>query len=140
MTAAFGEAVEHIPLEERVLADSVPHSPTLGRLLKERRHDRLPIVGPVVVEMRRGVARVQQPLLGYTGLVHKLAPYGPGSGVLQHRRSHSFSTASLYHITTISTLFDHHILGDGGNKGAGLPCQSWYISATSSKRRAPESS
>jgi hypothetical protein len=70
VAAAFGKAVEHMPLGQRVLADGVSHSPTVGRLPKERRHYRLPVVGPVLVEMGRGVARLQQPLLRYNRLGH----------------------------------------------------------------------
>src|SRR5215203_3025926 len=70
VAAALGKAVEHTPLGQRVFADGVSHSPTVGRLPKECRHYRLPVVGPVVVEMGRGVARVQQPLLRYNRLGH----------------------------------------------------------------------
>jgi hypothetical protein len=31
----------------------------------------------------------------YTGGVHKIAPYGPGSGVRQHRRGHLFIYLSI---------------------------------------------
>jgi hypothetical protein len=34
----------------------------------------------------------------YTGGVHKIAPYGPGSGVFQHRRGHLFIRHAYYTI------------------------------------------
>jgi DNA-binding XRE family transcriptional regulator len=63
--AVLEKTVEYTPHGQRVLADGVSHSPTLGLLPKERRHYGLPVVGPIFVEMGRGVARVQQLLLRY---------------------------------------------------------------------------
>jgi hypothetical protein len=86
VAAASGKAVEHISLGQRVLTNGVSYSPTVGRLPKGRRHYRLPVVGPVLVEMGRGVARVQQPLLRSIASAIGGPPFGPRLGVFAHHR------------------------------------------------------
>src|SRR5918993_5361742 len=45
VTALLGKAVDYFAPLKRVLADGVPHITARGRLLEERRHYRLPVVG-----------------------------------------------------------------------------------------------
>src|SRR5215207_5763065 len=96
--ASLREAIEHISLGQRVLADGVSYFPTLGRLLEECSHYGLPVIGSILVDVRRRVACVQQPLLGYNLLGHWASPFGPCLGVLHHRRGFSFSTPESYSI------------------------------------------
>src|SRR5215207_1998322 len=68
--ASFREAIEHFSLGQRILANGVSYFPTLGRLLEECGHYWLPAIGSILVDVRRRVACVQQPLLGYNPLGH----------------------------------------------------------------------
>src|SRR5215216_5250123 len=44
---------------------------------------------------KRGIVLDPAQHVRYTTGVHKLTPYGPGSGVLQHRRGHFYLTSIL---------------------------------------------
>src|SRR5215216_5961137 len=97
VTALLGEAVEHTTPLERVLVDGVPHTVQV-RHLEECRHYCFSVVGAILVDVGWQVRHVKQPLLipetegsRYTGVVHKITPYGPGPGVRHHRRGFYFS-------------------------------------------------
>src|SRR5918994_1513161 len=52
----------------------------------------------------------------YTGGVHKITPYGPGSGERQLPRGHSFTTPSLYIIGLLLSIFRIKIICKLANK------------------------
>ena len=53
VASLFREAIEHLALLERVLMNGVSYSTARGRLFEERRHNRLPVVGAILVDVGR---------------------------------------------------------------------------------------